>query len=37
MVDWGGGELNYLFPQITLATSLKVVVRPYFDTNQQKN
>ena len=32
-----GGKLNYLFPQITLATSLKVVVRPYFDKIQQEN
>ena len=33
----GRGKLNYLFPQVTLAISLKVVVRPYFDKNQQKN
>ena len=31
-----GWKLNYLFPQISLATSLKVVLRPYFDKNKQK-
>ena len=32
-----GEELNYIFSQVTLATSLKVVVRLYFDKGQQKH
>ena len=31
-----GWKINYLLPQITLATSSKVVVRLYFNKNQQK-
>ena len=30
------GKLNYLFTQTSLTTSLKVVVTPHFDKNQQK-